>query len=243
MLSAARGSAPPSATRFGNLTKTSGISSPRWRQSIHDEIDGNNRARHLFKVAERLHRSVWPPGLRRRIVAKTRARPLPISETKPPTSRGLRQERRVPLSDHRTPQRAIHLRRVDRKKHSQLRLHHPRQAQREREHHGPDRQQQPRASHARRLRKGPRRRDHRQQRSPSEPKDATPTSLRNDYLTVLEALTSNHNPEPFVAFAHKLVDINRRIPFGSFEQTHDHFKKNGALDEPNSSSLNFLPLI
>jgi hypothetical protein len=58
-----------------------------------------------------------------------------------------------------------------------------------------------------------------------------PTSLRNDYLTVLEALTTNRNPEPFLAFAHKLVDINSRMPFGSFEQTLAYLRKNGALDE------------
>jgi len=65
-----------------------------------------------------------------------------------------------------------------------------------------------------------------------------PTSLRNDYFTVLEALTSNGNTEPFVAFAHKLIDINKRIPFGAFEESHNHFKKSRALDEPTPSSLN-----
>lgn len=58
-----------------------------------------------------------------------------------------------------------------------------------------------------------------------------PTSLRNDYLTVLEALTINRNPEPFVAFVHKLIDVNRRMPFGSFNDSLDHFRKTGALDE------------
>lgn len=70
-----------------------------------------------------------------------------------------------------------------------------------------------------------------------------PTSLRNDYLTVLEALTTNQNPEPYVAFAHKLIDINSRIPFQSFEATHAHFRKTGALDEPTSSQLTFPPQI
>jgi len=60
-----------------------------------------------------------------------------------------------------------------------------------------------------------------------------PTSLRTDYLTVLEALTTNRNPEPFLAFAHKLVDINGRMPFGSFEQSLAYFRKSGALDEPS----------
>jgi hypothetical protein len=58
-----------------------------------------------------------------------------------------------------------------------------------------------------------------------------PTSLRNDYLTVLEALTANSNTEPFIAFAHKLIDVNSRMPFGSFEQSFDYFKKTGALNE------------
>jgi len=58
-----------------------------------------------------------------------------------------------------------------------------------------------------------------------------PTSLRNDYLTVLEALTSNGNPEPFVSFAHKLIDLNSRMPFGSFDQSLAYFRKTGALDE------------
>jgi len=70
-----------------------------------------------------------------------------------------------------------------------------------------------------------------------------PTSFRNDYLTVLEALTLNGNSDPFVAFAHKLIDMNRRVPFGAFEETHDHFRKSHALDEPTSSSLNLESLL
>ena len=58
-----------------------------------------------------------------------------------------------------------------------------------------------------------------------------PTSLRNDYLTVLEALTGNSNPAPFIAFAHKLTEVNSRMPFGSFEQSQAYFKQTGALDE------------
>ena len=67
-----------------------------------------------------------------------------------------------------------------------------------------------------------------------------PTSLRNDYLTVLEALTSNGNPQPFITFSHKLIDVNSRMPFGSFEQSLEYFKKTGALDE-QSQSFGFLP--
>lgn len=68
-----------------------------------------------------------------------------------------------------------------------------------------------------------------------------PTSLRNDYISVLEALTLNGNAKPFLSFAHKLIDVNQRIPFGSFEEAHAHFKKSGALNEPTLSSFGFLP--
>ena len=37
-----------------------------------------------------------------------------------------------------------------------------------------------------------------------------PTSLRGDYLTVLEALTANGNADPFISFAHKLIEVNSR---------------------------------
>lgn len=67
-----------------------------------------------------------------------------------------------------------------------------------------------------------------------------PTSLRADYLTVLEALTSRGNPEPFISFAHKLIDLNSRMAFGSFEESHEYFRRIGALDEPSAASLNLL---
>ena len=67
-----------------------------------------------------------------------------------------------------------------------------------------------------------------------------PTSLRIDYLTVLEALTTKGNPEPFISFAHKLIDINSRIPFGSFEETLAHFRRTGALDD-QPQGFGFLP--
>ena len=70
-----------------------------------------------------------------------------------------------------------------------------------------------------------------------------PTSFRNDYLTVLEALTSNGNAKPYCKFAHKLIDLNSRIPFASFEQSYDYFQQTGALDEPNNSNLNLQNLI
>lgn len=70
-----------------------------------------------------------------------------------------------------------------------------------------------------------------------------PTSFRNDYLTVLEALTLNGNAKPFCQFAHKLIDLNSRMPLNSFESAHDHFKKTGALDEPTRARLDLSPFI
>lgn len=65
-----------------------------------------------------------------------------------------------------------------------------------------------------------------------------PTSLRTDYLGVLEALTSRGDPNPYVSFAHKLIDVNSRMPFCSFEQSLAHFRQTGALDEqPRGFSL------
>jgi hypothetical protein len=61
-----------------------------------------------------------------------------------------------------------------------------------------------------------------------------PTSLRIDYLTVLEALTLRGDPDPYVAFAHKLIDINSRMPFVTFEESHAYFRQTGALDESSS---------
>ena len=58
-----------------------------------------------------------------------------------------------------------------------------------------------------------------------------PTSLRTDYLSVLEALTLRGDPEPFVAFAHKLIDLNRRMPFASFVESHAYYRRTGALEE------------
>ncbi len=63
-----------------------------------------------------------------------------------------------------------------------------------------------------------------------------PTSLRSDYLTVLEALTVNSNPEPFVSFARKLIELNRHMPFGSFEQSLAYFKQTGALEERSKAN-------
>ena len=64
-----------------------------------------------------------------------------------------------------------------------------------------------------------------------QPRLIIPTSLRTDYLTVLEALTSSANPAPLISFAHKLIEVNSRMPFGSFEASLAHFRSTGALDE------------
>jgi hypothetical protein len=69
-----------------------------------------------------------------------------------------------------------------------------------------------------------------------------PTSLRGDYLSVLEALTVNSNPGPFISFAQKLIEVNCHMPFGSFEQSLAYFKKHGALDE-QPQGFGFLPAI
>ncbi len=70
-----------------------------------------------------------------------------------------------------------------------------------------------------------------------------PTSFRNDYLAVLEALTINGNAKPFCQFAHKLIDLNSRMPLESFEAAHVYYKETGALDEPKQARLDLLPFI
>jgi hypothetical protein len=67
-----------------------------------------------------------------------------------------------------------------------------------------------------------------------------PTSFRLDYLGVLEALTARGDPEPLVSFGHKLIEMNRRMPFSSFEASHDYFRSIGALDD-GSPALNLRP--
>lgn len=61
-----------------------------------------------------------------------------------------------------------------------------------------------------------------------------PTSFRDDYVGVLEALTRRGDPEPFVSFGHKLIELNSRMPFGSFEESHDYFRRTRALDEKSA---------
>jgi hypothetical protein len=48
---------------------------------------------------------------------------------------------------------------------------------------------------------------------------------RNDYLTVLKALTSTSNPASFVSFPHKLNDINSRMPFTTFYESLVYFPR------------------
>jgi len=64
-----------------------------------------------------------------------------------------------------------------------------------------------------------------------------PTALRTDYLGVLEALTIRQDPEPYIRFCHKLIDMNSRMPFQSFEASHEFFKRTGALDENLAPSI------
>jgi hypothetical protein len=59
---------------------------------------------------------------------------------------------------------------------------------------------------------------------------------------MVEALTENGNPAPFVSFAYQLIDVNSRIPFGSFEESLAYFKKTGALSE-QSQGYGILPTL
>lgn len=58
-----------------------------------------------------------------------------------------------------------------------------------------------------------------------------PTAFRSDYISVLEALTTNRNPEPYVAFCHKLIELNSRMVFTTFSDAHEHFRQTGALND------------
>ena len=69
-----------------------------------------------------------------------------------------------------------------------------------------------------------------------------PTALREDYLNVLDALTRGQNPEPYVAFGHRLFALNQAIPYETLELTKEHFEKTGAMDEHAGSGLNLAAL-
>lgn len=62
-----------------------------------------------------------------------------------------------------------------------------------------------------------------------------PTAFRSDYLSVLEALTTSRNAEPFITFCHKLIELNSRMVFTTFAAAHDHFRTTGALNESLSN--------
>ena len=55
---------------------------------------------------------------------------------------------------------------------------------------------------------------------------------------MLGALAQGGNPEPYVAFAHRLLQLNQVIPYDSFEIAHAHFLKIGALDESAALGVN-----
>lgn len=69
-----------------------------------------------------------------------------------------------------------------------------------------------------------------------------PTAFRSDYLSVLEALTTNRNPEPYVAFCHKLIELNSRMIFTTFTAAHQHFRQTGALND-TLNNFGLLPLL
>jgi Fic family protein len=69
-----------------------------------------------------------------------------------------------------------------------------------------------------------------------------PTALRSDYLSVLEALTTNGNPEPYVAFCHKLIELNGSMVFTTFAAAHAHFRQTGALND-TLNNFGLLPLL
>ena len=64
-----------------------------------------------------------------------------------------------------------------------------------------------------------------------------PTAFREDYISALRALTLQGSLEPFIRFSHKLVELNSRMPFRSFDGSHDYFRHSKALIE-NDASLN-----
>jgi Fic family protein len=69
-----------------------------------------------------------------------------------------------------------------------------------------------------------------------------PTAFRSDYLSVLEALTTNRNPEPYVTFCHRLIELNSRMVFTTFAAAHEHFRQTGALND-TLNNFGLLPLL
>ena len=69
-----------------------------------------------------------------------------------------------------------------------------------------------------------------------------PTSFRTDYIGVLELLTSHGDPGAFVRFGHKLIEMNKQMPFASFDASYAYFRKTGALEEiPSTFNFSDLP--
>ena len=63
-----------------------------------------------------------------------------------------------------------------------------------------------------------------------------PTSLRTDYLTCLEALTTGGNPEPFMRLLVRLIHFSAALPCESWEHSVAALEKSGALkDAPGPS--------
>lgn len=63
-----------------------------------------------------------------------------------------------------------------------------------------------------------------------------PTSLRGDYLSCLEALTTGRNPEPFLRLAARLIKFSRDLACGSWEESVAALESSGALKDPPLSS-------
>jgi fido (protein-threonine AMPylation protein) len=63
-----------------------------------------------------------------------------------------------------------------------------------------------------------------------------PTSLRDDYLSCLEALTVGGNPAPFLGLVAKLVRFSAELPCGSWDQSAAALEKSGALREAPGGS-------
>ncbi|MDB6167342.1 MAG: cell filamentation protein Fic, partial [Verrucomicrobia bacterium] len=63
-----------------------------------------------------------------------------------------------------------------------------------------------------------------------------PTSLRDDYLSCLEALTVAGNPDPFVGLLARLIRFSLSLPCESWEQSVAALEKSGALKDAPSGS-------
>lgn len=57
-----------------------------------------------------------------------------------------------------------------------------------------------------------------------------PTSFQYEHLSALAALTLRGDPNPFIKFGHKLIELNSRLPFSTFRESHEYFRRSNALD-------------